>query len=243
MISEGLCIFILLQVLIFKPCFCVFYFYFFIFLLGRSACPSCAGALQSPNPGAGQPEPWTQSLYGLSSHPEPCQSRRGSQSVPPFRVPRRVRILSRTLPPTPTTTAATARPTPGGEPAFTPPSEKQKLGLLSRPGHPRPGYAPLRALEDARRGSSALSTRAASRHKSSSKSRDSRYADFGSLDVRKAHHHSSQSVGSAFKQRLRPHQREAQETASAQTGHGWWVLLILSYLYVLLVRLRWFSFI
>ncbi len=54
------------------------------------------------------------------------------------------------------------------------------------------------ALEDARRGSSALSTRAASRHKSSSKSRDSRYADFGSLDVRKAHHHSSQSVGSAF---------------------------------------------
>uniref|UniRef100_A0A671RBF6 Tyrosine-protein phosphatase non-receptor type 13-like n=1 Tax=Sinocyclocheilus anshuiensis TaxID=1608454 RepID=A0A671RBF6_9TELE len=29
-------------------------------------------------------------------------------------------------------------------------------------------------------------------------SRDSRYADFGSLDVRKAHHHSSQSVGSAF---------------------------------------------
>uniref|UniRef100_A0A673HUJ2 Tyrosine-protein phosphatase non-receptor type 13-like n=1 Tax=Sinocyclocheilus rhinocerous TaxID=307959 RepID=A0A673HUJ2_9TELE len=54
------------------------------------------------------------------------------------------------------------------------------------------------ALEDARRGSSALSTRSAGQHKSSSKSRDSRYADFGSLDVRKAHHHSSQSVGSAF---------------------------------------------
>uniref|UniRef100_A0A673HY38 Tyrosine-protein phosphatase non-receptor type 20 n=1 Tax=Sinocyclocheilus rhinocerous TaxID=307959 RepID=A0A673HY38_9TELE len=44
----------------------------------------------------------------------------------------------------------------------------------------------------------ALSTRSAGQHKSSSKSRDSRYADFGSLDVRKAHHHSSQSVGSAF---------------------------------------------
>uniref|UniRef100_A0A8C1IY60 Tyrosine-protein phosphatase non-receptor type 20 n=1 Tax=Cyprinus carpio TaxID=7962 RepID=A0A8C1IY60_CYPCA len=54
------------------------------------------------------------------------------------------------------------------------------------------------ALEDARRGSSALSTHSAGRHKSSSKSRDSRYADFGSLDVRKAHHHSSQSVGSPF---------------------------------------------
>uniref|UniRef100_A0A8C1Y9I6 Tyrosine-protein phosphatase non-receptor type 13 n=1 Tax=Cyprinus carpio TaxID=7962 RepID=A0A8C1Y9I6_CYPCA len=54
------------------------------------------------------------------------------------------------------------------------------------------------ALEDARRGSSALSTHSAGRHKSSSKSRDSRYADFGSLDVRKAHHHSSQSFGSPF---------------------------------------------
>uniref|UniRef100_A0A672Q025 Tyrosine-protein phosphatase non-receptor type 13 n=1 Tax=Sinocyclocheilus grahami TaxID=75366 RepID=A0A672Q025_SINGR len=50
------------------------------------------------------------------------------------------------------------------------------------------------ALEDARRGSSALSTRSAGQHKSSSKSRDSRYADCGSLDVRKAHHHSSQSA-------------------------------------------------
>uniref|UniRef100_A0A673HWB2 Tyrosine-protein phosphatase non-receptor type 20 n=1 Tax=Sinocyclocheilus rhinocerous TaxID=307959 RepID=A0A673HWB2_9TELE len=54
------------------------------------------------------------------------------------------------------------------------------------------------ALEDARRGSSALSTCSAGRHKSSSKSGDSRYVDFGSLDVRKAHHHSSQSVGSVF---------------------------------------------
>ncbi|XP_039528650.1 tyrosine-protein phosphatase non-receptor type 13 isoform X1 [Pimephales promelas] len=54
------------------------------------------------------------------------------------------------------------------------------------------------ALEDARRGSSALSSRSASRHKSASKTRDSRYSDFGSLDVRKTHHHSSQSVGSAF---------------------------------------------
>ncbi|XP_051733435.1 tyrosine-protein phosphatase non-receptor type 13-like isoform X3 [Ctenopharyngodon idella] len=54
------------------------------------------------------------------------------------------------------------------------------------------------ALEDARRGSSALSTRSAGRHKSASKARDSRYSDFGSLDIGKTHHHSSQSVGSPF---------------------------------------------
>ncbi|XP_048022875.1 tyrosine-protein phosphatase non-receptor type 13 isoform X3 [Megalobrama amblycephala] len=54
------------------------------------------------------------------------------------------------------------------------------------------------ALEDARRGSSALSTRSAGRHKTTSKARDSRYSDFGSLDVGKTHHHSSQSVGSPF---------------------------------------------
>ncbi|XP_051959846.1 tyrosine-protein phosphatase non-receptor type 13 isoform X2 [Xyrauchen texanus] len=54
------------------------------------------------------------------------------------------------------------------------------------------------ALDDARRGSSALSARSAGRHKSSSGVRDSRYSEFGSLDVRKAHHHSSQSVGSQF---------------------------------------------
>ncbi|XP_051533072.1 tyrosine-protein phosphatase non-receptor type 13 isoform X2 [Myxocyprinus asiaticus] len=54
------------------------------------------------------------------------------------------------------------------------------------------------ALDDARRGSSALSARSAGRHKSSSRARDSCYSEFGSLDVRKAHHHSSQSVGSQF---------------------------------------------
>ncbi|XP_026090948.1 tyrosine-protein phosphatase non-receptor type 13-like isoform X3 [Carassius auratus] len=61
-----------------------------------------------------------------------------------------------------------------------------------------PDMLRLVALEDARRGSSALSTHSAGRHKSSSKSVDSRYQDFGSLEVRKAHHHSSQSIGSAF---------------------------------------------
>ncbi|XP_051536746.1 tyrosine-protein phosphatase non-receptor type 13-like isoform X3 [Myxocyprinus asiaticus] len=54
------------------------------------------------------------------------------------------------------------------------------------------------ALDDARRGSSALTTHSAGRHKSSTRGQDSRYSEFGSLDVRKAHHHSSQSVGSPF---------------------------------------------
>uniref|UniRef100_A0A8C1RQW9 Tyrosine-protein phosphatase non-receptor type 20 n=1 Tax=Cyprinus carpio TaxID=7962 RepID=A0A8C1RQW9_CYPCA len=61
-----------------------------------------------------------------------------------------------------------------------------------------PDILRLGTLEDALRGSSALSTRSAGRHKSSSKSMDSRFVDMGSLDVGKAHHHSSQSVGSAF---------------------------------------------
>uniref|UniRef100_A0A8C1A467 Tyrosine-protein phosphatase non-receptor type 13 n=1 Tax=Cyprinus carpio carpio TaxID=630221 RepID=A0A8C1A467_CYPCA len=61
-----------------------------------------------------------------------------------------------------------------------------------------PDILRLGTLEDALRGSSALSTLSAGRHKSSSKSMDSRFVDMGSLDVGKAHHHSSQSVGSAF---------------------------------------------
>uniref|UniRef100_A0A671LW79 Tyrosine-protein phosphatase non-receptor type 20 n=1 Tax=Sinocyclocheilus anshuiensis TaxID=1608454 RepID=A0A671LW79_9TELE len=77
------------------------------------------------------------------------------------------------------------------------------------------------ALEDARRGSSALSTRSAGRHKSSSKSGDSRYVDFGSLDVRKAHHHSSQSVGSAFNSaydRIRKKHKKLQALKQAMDG-------------------------
>lgn len=124
--------------------FNLFFLMFFFFHPYRpKCCPSCAGALQSPNPGAGQPESWTQSLYGLSSHSGPCQSGRGTRSVPSFGVPGWVRILCRTLPSTPTTTTTTAWSTHGGEPAFTPPPEKQKLGLLSRPGLSGSRYAPL----------------------------------------------------------------------------------------------------
>ncbi|NP_001083012.2 tyrosine-protein phosphatase non-receptor type 13 [Danio rerio] len=74
------------------------------------------------------------------------------------------------------------------------------------------------ALEDARRGSSALSTRSAGRHKPSSKARDSRYSEFGSLDVRKTHHHSNQSVGSAFNSaydRIREKQKKLQALKQA----------------------------
>uniref|UniRef100_A0A673HXA3 Tyrosine-protein phosphatase non-receptor type 20 n=1 Tax=Sinocyclocheilus rhinocerous TaxID=307959 RepID=A0A673HXA3_9TELE len=77
------------------------------------------------------------------------------------------------------------------------------------------------ALEDARRGSSALSTCSAGRHKSSSKSGDSRYVDFGSLDVRKAHHHSSQSVGSVFNNaydRIREKHKKLQALKQAMDG-------------------------
>uniref|UniRef100_A0A8C1ZPB0 Tyrosine-protein phosphatase non-receptor type 20 n=1 Tax=Cyprinus carpio TaxID=7962 RepID=A0A8C1ZPB0_CYPCA len=79
------------------------------------------------------------------------------------------------------------------------------------------------ALEDARRGSSALSTHSAGRHKSSSKSRDSRYADFGSLDVRKAHHHSSQSFGSPFSSaydRIREKHKKLQALKQAMDGES-----------------------
>uniref|UniRef100_A0A671LWI9 Tyrosine-protein phosphatase non-receptor type 20 n=1 Tax=Sinocyclocheilus anshuiensis TaxID=1608454 RepID=A0A671LWI9_9TELE len=67
----------------------------------------------------------------------------------------------------------------------------------------------------------ALSTRSAGRHKSSSKSGDSRYVDFGSLDVRKAHHHSSQSVGSAFNSaydRIRKKHKKLQALKQAMDG-------------------------
>ncbi len=89
------------------------------------------------------------------------------------------------------------------------------------------------ALEDARRGSSALSTRTAGRHKSSSKSRDSRYTDFGSLDVRETHHHSSQSVSSAFNSaydRIREKHKKLQVLKQAIDGEYWcWVTCIFTY--------------
>ncbi|XP_069026225.1 tyrosine-protein phosphatase non-receptor type 13 isoform X2 [Embiotoca jacksoni] len=57
------------------------------------------------------------------------------------------------------------------------------------------------ALEDARRGSSALSTHSIGRLKSplrTSREREPRYPEFGGLKSRKPHHHSALSVGSAL---------------------------------------------
>ncbi|XP_076613627.1 tyrosine-protein phosphatase non-receptor type 13 isoform X2 [Chaetodon auriga] len=57
------------------------------------------------------------------------------------------------------------------------------------------------ALEDARRGSSAISTHSIGRRKSplqASRERDSRYPEFGGLKSRKPHHHSALSVGSGL---------------------------------------------
>ncbi|XP_029921102.1 tyrosine-protein phosphatase non-receptor type 13 isoform X2 [Myripristis murdjan] len=70
------------------------------------------------------------------------------------------------------------------------------------------------ALEDARRGSSALSTHSIGRHKSPLRaSRDSHYSEFGGLKSRKPHHHSAVSVGSALTSaydRIKERQRKLQ---------------------------------
>ncbi|XP_062868061.1 tyrosine-protein phosphatase non-receptor type 13 [Trichomycterus rosablanca] len=58
------------------------------------------------------------------------------------------------------------------------------------------------ALEDARRGSSALSTRSAGRAKSSSRSRGSQYSSFGSLEMKKGH-----AAGGAYDKLLERHRK------------------------------------
>nr|XP_033502544.1 tyrosine-protein phosphatase non-receptor type 13 isoform X2 [Epinephelus lanceolatus] len=72
------------------------------------------------------------------------------------------------------------------------------------------------ALEDARRGSSAISTQSIGRHKSplrASRERDSHFSEFGGLKSRKPHHHSALSVGSGLPgayDRIREKQRKLQ---------------------------------
>ncbi|XP_050928891.1 LOW QUALITY PROTEIN: tyrosine-protein phosphatase non-receptor type 13 [Lates calcarifer] len=72
------------------------------------------------------------------------------------------------------------------------------------------------ALEDARRGSTALSTHSIGRRKSplrASRERDSRYPEFGGLKSRKPHHHSAMSVGSGLPgayDRIKERQRKLQ---------------------------------
>uniref|UniRef100_A0A3B5B3R5 Tyrosine-protein phosphatase non-receptor type 13 n=1 Tax=Stegastes partitus TaxID=144197 RepID=A0A3B5B3R5_9TELE len=70
------------------------------------------------------------------------------------------------------------------------------------------------ALEDARRGSSALSTHSIGRRKSPLRaSRDSHYPEFGGLKSRKPHYHSALTVGSGFTgayDRIKERQRKLQ---------------------------------
>ncbi|KAJ7986804.1 hypothetical protein DPEC_G00332180 [Dallia pectoralis] len=82
--------------------------------------------------------------------------------------------------------------------------------------HIDPDMLRFGALEDARRGSSALSTRSGGRHKSATRnSRDSCYSDFGGLEAARAkvHHHSARSVNSALTSaydRIKEKQRKLQ---------------------------------
>ncbi|XP_071197798.1 tyrosine-protein phosphatase non-receptor type 13 isoform X2 [Salvelinus alpinus] len=86
--------------------------------------------------------------------------------------------------------------------------------------HIDPDMLRFGALEDARRGSSALSTRSGGRHKSASRvyrdrDRENRYSDFGGLETprTKAHHHSplavNQDLTSAY-DRIKEKQRKLQ---------------------------------
>uniref|UniRef100_A0A673Y281 Tyrosine-protein phosphatase non-receptor type 20 n=1 Tax=Salmo trutta TaxID=8032 RepID=A0A673Y281_SALTR len=84
--------------------------------------------------------------------------------------------------------------------------------------HIDPDMLRFGALEDARRGSSALSTRSGGRHKSASRvyrDRENRYSDFGGLETprTKAHHHSPLSSSSALTSaydRIKEKQRKLQ---------------------------------
>ncbi|CAJ1070742.1 tyrosine-protein phosphatase non-receptor type 13 isoform X2 [Xyrichtys novacula] len=77
------------------------------------------------------------------------------------------------------------------------------------------------ALEDARRGSSAISTHSMGRRKSplsSSRERDNRYSEFAGLKSRKPHHHSALSVGSGLPgayDRIKEKQRKLQALRQA----------------------------
>lgn len=80
------------------------------------------------------------------------------------------------------------------------------------------------ALEDARRGSSAISSHSVGRLKSpllASRERDSHYSEFGGLKSRKPHHHSALSVGSGITgayDRIKEKQRKLQVLRQAVDG-------------------------
>ncbi|CDQ96738.1 unnamed protein product [Oncorhynchus mykiss] len=103
--------------------------------------------------------------------------------------------------------------------------------------HIDPDMLRFGALEDARRGSSALSTRSGGRHKSASRvyrDRDgeNRYSDFGGLETprTKAHHHSPLSVSSALTSaydRIKEKQRKLQVLRQAMDGETFFSLVLM----------------
>ncbi|XP_061118518.1 tyrosine-protein phosphatase non-receptor type 13 isoform X3 [Conger conger] len=104
-------------------------------------------------------------------------------------------------------------------------------GYRREPAHPRKNWTSsvdlaclepeaLRfgALEDARRGSSALSQRSVGRNRSATRAREARYSDFAGLEPRQVHHRSAASVGSALTtayDRIREKQRKLQALRQA----------------------------
>lgn len=72
-------------------------------------------------------------------------------------------------------------------------------------------------LEDARRGSSALSTRSVGRLKSAARPWETRYPEFSSLEARKTHHHSSQSVSGAY-DKFRERHKKLHALSQAMDG-------------------------
>lgn len=77
-------------------------------------------------------------------------------------------------------------------------------------------------LEEARRGSSALSTRSAgARHRSASRTKEGRHSDFGGLQAARPHHLSAVSVNSALNsayERIRERQRKLHALQQAMDG-------------------------
>ncbi|KAJ8338954.1 hypothetical protein SKAU_G00357400 [Synaphobranchus kaupii] len=111
--------------------------------------------------------------------------------------------------------------------------DRKPPGYRGEPGHQRKNWSSsvdlacldpeaLRfgALEEARRGSSALSQRSAGRHKSADRSRGARYSDFGGLEPRQGHL-SAMSVSSALTtayDRIKDRQRKLHVLRQAMDG-------------------------
>lgn len=88
-------------------------------------------------------------------------------------------------------------------------AERKPPSYRRDPGHYRKNWASsmdlayfnldtvrVGALEEARRGNSALSQKSGGRHKSSTRARDTRYSDYGAPQSQKPHHLSAPSVSS-----------------------------------------------